>query len=146
MRQPKLTTREKEVLKEYDELFIEMYSKILESLESKTVNELQEIRSCFEKVGETNCAWTTYAVKGIVLPDLQWILKEKKMESEVKQMPKAILKLEMPANCWDCPLQAISTEKKIRYCTVIRYSTDYYRTKRRENCPLKPVDDKEVES
>jgi len=38
MRQPKLTTREKEVLKEYDELFTEMYSKILESLESKTVN------------------------------------------------------------------------------------------------------------
>ena len=59
-------------------------------------------------------------------------------------MPKAILELEleMPANCWDCPLQAIS--EKIKYCTVIRYSTDYYGTKRRENCPLKPVD-KEVE-
>ena len=59
-------------------------------------------------------------------------------------MPKAILELEMPESCWDCPLQAISTEK-IRYCTVIRYSTDYYGTKRRENCPLKLVEDKEVE-
>ncbi len=61
-------------------------------------------------------------------------------------MPKAILELEleMPANCWDCPLQAI--EKKIRYCTVIRYSTEYYGTKRRENCPLKPVERKEVKS
>jgi hypothetical protein len=60
-------------------------------------------------------------------------------------MPKAILELEMPGSCWECPLQAISTEKKIRYCTVIRYSTDYYGTKRREDCPLKPVEDKEVE-
>jgi len=34
MRQPKLTTREKEVLKEYDELFTEMYCKVRESLES----------------------------------------------------------------------------------------------------------------
>jgi hypothetical protein len=59
-------------------------------------------------------------------------------------MPKAILELEMPESCWDCPLQAISTEK-IRYCTVIRYSTDYYGTKRRENCPLKLVEDKEDE-
>ena len=85
MRQPKLTAREKEVLKEYDELFTEMYCKVRESLESKTVNELQEIRSCFEKVGETNCAWTTYAVKDIVLLDLQWILEEKKMESEAEE-------------------------------------------------------------
>jgi uncharacterized CHY-type Zn-finger protein len=53
-------------------------------------------------------------------------------------MPKVILELpEMPENCWECPLQAISTEKKIRYCTVIRYSTDYYGTKRRDDCPLK---------
>lgn len=59
-------------------------------------------------------------------------------------MAKAILELEMPANCWDCPLQAIS-EKKIRYCTVTNYVTEYYVTKRSENCPLKPVD-KEVES
>ena len=58
-------------------------------------------------------------------------------------MPKAILELpEMPENCWGCPLQAISTEKKIRYCTVIRYTTDYYGTKRREDCPLKPVEGK----
>jgi hypothetical protein len=55
-------------------------------------------------------------------------------------MAKAILELEMPKNCWECPLQAISTEKKIRYCTVIRYTTDYYGTKRREDCPLKPVE------
>jgi hypothetical protein len=60
-------------------------------------------------------------------------------------MPKAILGLEMPESCWECPLQAISTEKKIRYCAVIRYTTDYYGTKRREDCPLKPVEDKEVE-
>ena len=61
-------------------------------------------------------------------------------------MPKAILELpEMPESCWECPLQAISTEKKIRYCTVIRYTTDYYETKRRENCLLKPVEGKEVE-
>ncbi len=55
-------------------------------------------------------------------------------------MAKAILELEMPENCWDCPLQAISTEKKIRYCTVMRYVTEYYGTKRREDCPLKPVE------
>ena len=54
-------------------------------------------------------------------------------------MPKVILELEMPQSCWDCPLQAIS-EKKIKYCTVIRYSTDYYGTKRRPDCPLKPID------
>ena len=63
-------------------------------------------------------------------------------------MAKAILELSnMPKSCWDCPLQAISTEstEKIRYCTVIRYSTDYYGTKRRENCPLKLVEDKEAE-
>ena len=58
-------------------------------------------------------------------------------------MPKAILELEVPESCWGCPLQAIS-EKKIRYCTVMGYATDYYGTKRRENCPLKLVD-KEVE-
>ena len=58
-------------------------------------------------------------------------------------MAKAILELEMPESCRECPLQAISTEKKIRYCTVIRYTTDYYGTKRRDDCPLKPVEDKE---
>ena len=58
-----------------------------------------------------------------------------------ERMAKAILELpEMPENCWGCPLQAISTEKKIRYCTVMGYVTEYYGTKRRENCPLKPVD------
>ena len=61
-------------------------------------------------------------------------------------MSKAILELpKMPESCWKCLLQAISTEKQIKYCTVIRCSTDYYETKRRENCPLKPVKDKEVE-
>ena len=76
MKQPKLTMREKEVLDEYDKMYTEMYCKVRESLESKTVNELQEIRSCFEKVGETNCAWTTYAVKGLVLAELNWLLKK----------------------------------------------------------------------
>ena len=60
-------------------------------------------------------------------------------------MAKAILELEMPESCWDCPLQAISTEKKIRYCTVTNYVTEHYGTKRRENCPLKMVEGKEVE-
>ena len=60
-------------------------------------------------------------------------------------MAKAILELEMPESCWDCPLQAISTEKKIRYCTVTNYVTEYYVTKRSENCPLKLVERKEVE-
>lgn len=60
-------------------------------------------------------------------------------------MPKATLELEMPENCWDCPLQAISAEKRIRYCTVTGYSTEYYGTKKRENCPLKLVEGKEVE-
>ena len=55
-------------------------------------------------------------------------------------MPKAILELEMPANCRECPLQAISAEKKIRYCTVMGYVTEYYGTKRRDDCPLKPVE------
>ena len=80
---------------------------------------------------------------GRCMSEVSGVVK-KQRESEVKQMPKAILELEMPESCWSCPLQAIS-EKKIRYCTVIRYSTDYYGTKRRENCPLKLVDDKEVE-
>ncbi len=56
-------------------------------------------------------------------------------------MAKAILELEMPESCWGCPLQAISTRKKIRYCTVMRYVTEYYGTKRRKNCPLKLVKD-----
>ena len=65
-------------------------------------------------------------------------------------MAKAILELEMPESCWGCPLQAISTEKistekKIRHCTVIGYLTEYYGTKRRENCPLKLVEGKEGE-
>ena len=72
-----------------------------------------------------------------------WSLRNKK-KARSNAMPKAILELEMPENCWDCPLQAISTEKKIRYCTVMRYVTEHYGTKRRENCPLKPVEDKEV--
>lgn len=60
-------------------------------------------------------------------------------------MAKAILELpEMPENCWGCSLQAISTEKKIRYCTVTRYVTEYYGTKRRENCPLKLVEEEAV--
>jgi hypothetical protein len=60
---------------------------------------------------------------------------------KMDKMPKAILELpKMPESCWQCPLQEISTEKKIRYCTVIRYTTDYYGTKRREDCPLKPVE------
>ena len=55
-------------------------------------------------------------------------------------MAKAILELsKMPQSCRECPLQAIS-EKKIKYCTVIGYSIDYYGTKRRENCPLKPIE------
>jgi len=61
-------------------------------------------------------------------------------------MVKAILELsEMPKNCWGCTLQAISTGKKIRYCTVTMYVTEYYGTKRRDNCPLKSVEDKEIE-
>jgi hypothetical protein len=79
------------------------------------------------------------AMKIIVMYGVQ---NKRKVRSNT--MPKAILELEMPENCWDCPLQAISTEKKIRYCTVIRYVTEYYVTKRNENCPLKLVD-KEVE-
>jgi len=80
------------------------------------------------------------AMKIIVMYGVQ---NKKKARSNT--MPKAILELEMPESCWECPLQAISTEKKIRYCTVIRYTTDYYGTKRREDCPLKPVEEKEVE-
>ena len=53
-------------------------------------------------------------------------------------MSKAILELpKMPESCSKCLLQAISAEKQIKYCTVIRCSTDYYDTKRHENCPLK---------
>ena len=53
-------------------------------------------------------------------------------------MAKAILELEMPESCWECPLQAISTEKKIRYCTVIRYTVVYLIT-------VQLMKDKEVE-
>ena len=67
--------------------------------------------------------------------------KENKRKARMSTMPKAILELpKIPESCWQCPLQAISTEKKIRYCTVIRCTTDYYGTKRRADCPLKPVE------
>jgi hypothetical protein len=64
-------------------------------------------------------------------------------------MPKAILELEMPENCWKCPCaQYYDTYGE---CGAIEYDIDsdfravLPENGRRPDCPLKPVEDKEVE-
>jgi len=59
-------------------------------------------------------------------------------------MPKAILELEMPENCWQCELYSTGHN----CCTVIVIVGHYAicpNKGRRTDCPLKLVEDKEVE-
>ena len=55
-------------------------------------------------------------------------------------MPKAILELEMPESCWDCPCIQDRTET-YRWCGAVGGdcpNPPY--EKRRDDCPLKPVE------
>ena len=63
-------------------------------------------------------------------------------ESEVNTMPKAILELEMPESCWKCPCSW-----RIRDNVIACEVTKHYCPEegRRPDCPLKLVEDKEVE-
>jgi len=58
-------------------------------------------------------------------------------------MPKAILELEIPESCWRCPCIQDRT-KTYRWCGLdggICPNPPY--EKRRDDCPLKPVEDKQ---
>ena len=67
----------------------------------------------------------------------------------VEKMTKAILELEMPESCWQCPCIQDRTET-YRWCGVVGGdcpNPPY--EKRRDDCPLKPVEkgsEDEVES
>jgi hypothetical protein len=63
----------------------------------------------------------------------------------VEKMTKAILELEMPESCWQCPCIQDRTET-YRWCGAVGGdcpNPPY--EKRRDDCPLKLVKDKEVE-
>ena len=61
-------------------------------------------------------------------------------------MPKAILELEMPENCKECLLHSWESNgyTSTLICKILLVNGLPH--KRREDCPLKPVEDKEVES
>ena len=66
-------------------------------------------------------------------------------KARMNAMPKAILELEMPESCWQCPCIKDRTET-YRWCGAVGGdcpNPPY--EKRRDNCPLK-LEDKEVES
>jgi len=74
---------------------------------------------------------------------IDWLRKP--IESGSNTMAKAILELEMPESCWQCPCIQDRTET-YRWCGVVGGdcpNPPY--EKRRDDCPLKPVEDKEVE-
>lgn len=50
-------------------------------------------------------------------------------------MPKAILELEMPESCSNCPLEF--SGRMEGFCAITEFVTDSYRNKRRPDCPLK---------
>jgi hypothetical protein len=51
------------------------------------------------------------------------------------KMPKAILELEMPESCSNCPLEF--SGRMEGFCAITEFVTDLYRDKRRPDCPLK---------
>lgn len=57
------------------------------------------------------------------------------MKVSVKKMPKAILELEMPESCSNCPLEF--SGRMEGFCAITEFVTDSYRNKRRPDCPLK---------
>ncbi len=57
------------------------------------------------------------------------------MKVSVKKMPKAILELEMPESCSNCPLEF--SGRMEGFCAITEFVTDLYRDKRRPDCPLK---------
>ena len=68
------------------------------------------------------------------------------------KMPKAILELEMPESCAECPCKGTDAWGMVR-CRLIHMKSDKYSGmaggyayKRRPDCPLKLVEDKEVET
>jgi len=71
--------------------------------------------------------------------------RKQRRKARLNTMPKAILELEMPESCWQCPCIQDRTET-YRWCGAVGGdcpNPPY--EKRRDNCPLKPVEDKEVE-
>ena len=60
-------------------------------------------------------------------------------------MSKAILELEMPENCKECLLHSWESNEctLTLMCKILLVNGLPH--KRREDCPLKPVEDKEVE-
>ena len=61
-------------------------------------------------------------------------------------MPKAILELEMPESCAECPCKGTDVLGMVR-CRLIHIKSDKYSGmaegyvyKRRPDCPLKPVE------
>ena len=79
---------------------------------------------------------------GRCMPGVSGVVK-KQRESEVKQMPKAILELEMPESCKQCKLGHYDELYGITHCDILRECMPY--EGRHPDCPLKLVKDKEVE-
>ena len=66
-------------------------------------------------------------------------------KARLNTMAKAILELEMPESCWQCPCIQDRTET-YRWCGAVGGdcpNPPY--EKRRDDCPLKLVENKEVE-
>ena len=59
-------------------------------------------------------------------------------------MAKAILDLEMPESCMECPLAyGVGT---INFCSVTESLIEGYWNNRRSDCPLKPVEGKDEQT
>ena len=71
---------------------------------------------------------------------VQNVAREWFTKARSNTMPKAILELEMPESCWQCPCIQDRTET-YRWCGVVGGdcpNPPY--EKRRDECPLKPVE------
>jgi hypothetical protein len=73
----KLTKKENIIVHSFSCLFDEMYSRLREKLENMSINDLKDTIDAFSKTSTTNCSWTSWEMKDIVLRDSKWILKEK---------------------------------------------------------------------
>lgn len=79
----KLTKKEQRITGEFGYLYQEMYKQMKEILETKSVDELQEIIKAFSKLTTTNCGWTSYKMKDDVLHNAGCVLTRKTANKEL---------------------------------------------------------------
>lgn len=78
----KLSKKEGIIVHSFTSLYDEMYAKLREKLESMSIADLQDTINAFENVSDTNCSWTAYQLKNVILADAKWILDDKKRSKE----------------------------------------------------------------